>query len=89
MMYLCISPKVLGRECKAYKQILNKEYCFTDFSLSSWIQERELDINATLNMEMQKLLLADLGLAAYLSENECSVKSDTQAKHQTGWINGN
>ena len=66
--------------------LIDLHFSSLDFSLSSWILEHGLDSNKTLEIDTRKNLLADLGLSAYLNENECSLQ---QAWNSNGWISGN
>jgi hypothetical protein len=58
---------------------------YLDFSLSTWLSEHGINANESLKLHIRNDLLADLGLDAYLNENECSLK---QAGNSDGWING-
>ena len=59
-------------------------FIHSDFSLIDWMSNNQLPFGEPLNSVFSDILLNELGLAVYMSENAC-VK-DTQSEN--GWING-
>ncbi|XP_053398282.1 uncharacterized protein LOC128556671 [Mercenaria mercenaria] len=85
---VCSNEYSIFKNQRLPKQICNsvKGYTIPEFSFSSWMTDHGLSTNATLDVKQKNQLLADLGLSAYLKENECIIETLTTGLYQNGWI---
>ena len=67
-----------------------KHYCFiTDFSLSLWLNNRQLTIDSAIDDVTSNDLIAELGLSDYMGfTDKCNLNSPPFSSATDGWVNG-